>query len=235
MDECRLIAAAYDGTPQSIDRLMAQWGPQKIGLERRHVTRAAARGGYQPTTRRRPWSREDNAWLLQSWSSLSDEEIAATLQRPLGAIQQQYRRLRSAPINQAEQMFSLGALRELTGVDPRDWRDFIQRGWLAAQQRPQGQQARGRTYVSAEAVLALLQAHPEVLDYQQASHEARQALCLAQLPAPPRLKHVICRSKPCRQQGGTAFWAPVYAAPHCPRCGRLTSRLSTLAQYRDEA
>lgn len=235
MDECRRIAADYDGTPQSIDMLMARWGAHKPGLKRRHITRAAVRGGYRPATRRRSWSGEDNAWLLQHWSSLSDEALAAWLQRPLGAIQQQYRRLRSAAGGPAEPMFSLGALRRLTGVDPRDWRDFIDRGWLEARQRRQGRTARHRTSVSAAAVRALLQAHPEVLDYQQASNEARQALGLAQLPAPPRLKRVTCRSKPCRQRGGTAFWAPVYAAPHCPRCGRLTSRLSAPAQYRDGA
>jgi hypothetical protein len=234
MDECRRIAADYDGTPQSIDALMARWGAHKPGLKRRHITRAAVRGGYQPATRRRPWSAEDNAWLLQHWSKLSDEAMAEQLRRPLGAIQQQYRRLRSAAGDSAEPMFSLGALRRLTGVDPRDWRSFIDRGWLEAQQRQQGRTARHRTSVSAAAVRVLLQAHPEVLAYQQACDEAHQALGLAQLPAPPRLKRVTCRSKVCRQHGGTAFWVPVYAAPHCPRCGRLTSRLSTLAQYRDD-
>jgi hypothetical protein len=234
MDECRQIAAAYDGTPQSIDRLMAEWGPRKAALKRRHITRAAARGGYKPTTTRRPWSPDDNKWLLQHWSKLSDEELVATLQRPAGAIQQQYRRLRDGAPPLANPRFSLGALRTLTGVDPRDWRDFIRRGWLQAQQRQPDAQTRHPTYVTDDAVRALLQVHPEIYDYGRASDDARQALALGQLPTPPRFKLVTCRSRTCSRHAGTTFWAGIYEAPNCPRCGRLTSRLSETAQYRSE-
>ncbi|MDZ5454991.1 hypothetical protein [Azohydromonas lata] len=235
IDECRRIARAYDGSPQSIDRLLTQWSAQKPGLKRRHITRAAQRGGYRPDIARRRWTESENAWLLQHWSSLSDTELAAALGRPAGAIQQHYRRLRSTVASPAERTFSLGALRRLTGVDPREWRDFIRRGWLESGGGPRDRKAGRAVQVSAEAVLALLQAHPEVLNYERATDEARLALNLARLPAPPRFKRVTCRSRPCRQQGGTAFWAPIYAAPRCPRCGRLTSRLSTLAQYRVQA
>jgi hypothetical protein len=234
MDDCRQIAAAYDGTPQSIDRLMAEWGPRKAALKRRHITRAAARGGYKPTTTRRPWSPDDDKWLLQHWSKLSDEELVATLQRPAGAIQQHYRRLRNGAQPLASPRFSLGALRTLTGVDPRDWRDFIRRGWLEAQQRQPDAQTRHPTYVTGEAVRALLHAHPEIYDYACASDDARQALALGQLPTPPRFKLVTCRSRTCSRHAGTTFWAGIYEAPNCPRCGRLTSRLSETAQYRNE-
>jgi hypothetical protein len=234
IDECRLVAAEYDGTPQSIDRLMAQWGPHKTGLNRRQITRAAVRGGYKTTSTRRPWSIEDNKWLLQNWSTLSDHELAAKLKRSSGAIQQQYRRLRVDADDRAKPRFSLGALHKLTGIDPRDWRVFIALGWLDAEQRQLCEGIRHPTYVTAETVRALLGAHPEAYDYEHAGDEARQALALCQLPPPPRYKLVTCRSRPCSRQGGTSFWAVIYETPNCPRCGRLTSRLSQGAQYRSD-
>lgn len=233
MDECRQVAAAYDGTAQAIDRLMAQWSLIKPGLKRRHITRAAARGGYKPMTIRRPWSLDDEGWLLQNHSKLSDQELAAKLQRPVGAIHQHYRRLRDRAQAPQESKFSLGALRKLTGVDPRDWRDFIRRGWLEAEQRQQDAQTRHPTYVTAKAVRKLLRVHPEVYDYEHASEEARAAFALDQLSEPPGFKQVACRSRSCSRHGGTRFWAAIYEAPNCPQCGRLTSRLSETAQYRN--
>ncbi|WP_157269119.1 hypothetical protein [Azohydromonas aeria] len=233
-DECQQIARAYDGSPQRIDTLLAQWLERKPGLKRRHITRAAQRGGYRPAIPRRRWTQSENAWLLEHWRSLSDAELSVALGRPAGAIRQHYSRLRMPLTDADERWFTLGALRRLTGVDPRDWRDFIRRGWLQAQERPRDRRGGRATQVSAEAVRALLRAHPEVLDCEQAPEEARLALGLERLPAPPHLKRVTCRSRPCRREGGTAFWAPLHAAPRCPRCGRLTSRLSTLAQYRAE-
>jgi len=41
------------------------------------------------------------------------------------------------------------------------------------------------------------------------------------------------KQRSCEQEGGTAFWAPIYALPPCPRCGCQVSRYSEEGLFTD--
>ena len=67
LDECRQIAAAFDGTTSCIDALLATWSTIKPGLKRHHITNAARRGGYQTTKDRKAWTPEEDKFLEDHW------------------------------------------------------------------------------------------------------------------------------------------------------------------------
>jgi hypothetical protein len=71
---------------------------------------------------------------------------------------------------------------------------YIARGWLPARRRPRRRGARPITYVSIDALHALLRQHPDIYDYLGSPERTRAVLQLDALPAPPRWKRVVCRS-----------------------------------------
>ena len=90
---------------------------------------------------------------------------------------------------------TIRALEQATGLDHRQWQHFIEQGWLSARKRARRQGAAPITYVTVDAVKALLKRHPEVLDYRSAKRDARVLLELDSLPDPPKYKRVVCCSE----------------------------------------
>ena len=81
---------------------------------------------------------------------------------------------------------------EATRLDHRQWHEFVDRGWLRVRRRERREGAAPITYVSIDAILAMLRAHPEIFDYRNASSRTRNLLELDSLPAPPKYKRLTC-------------------------------------------
>ena len=89
---------------------------------------------------------------------------------------------------------ALDDLAQLTGIDVRQWREFIARGWLQTCSRKCQSGATQVTCVTVHRVRSLIKRRPEVLDYRSARREARIRLELDSLPDPPVYKRLMCMS-----------------------------------------
>ncbi len=263
MDECRQIAAAFDGTTACIDALLATWSAIKPGLKRHHIANAAKRGGYQTTKDRKAWTPEEDKFLEEHWHQMSGDAIAAALGRSFTSVNLRRKRIGISRYDGEE--LTIRDVEALTRIDHRQWQEFIARGWLKARQRDRRKGAAPITYVSLNALRAFFTDHPEVYDYRAAPKDAIAALELGRLPDPPLWKRVVCRSASwrdqvkatpvgravthgaaamamrrhsfrqpsCEEEGGTSFWAALYATPCCPRCGCQVSRYSEEGLFTD--
>lgn len=77
-EDCRRIAADYDGTTQSVNGLLAQWSRSHPGLKRHMIIRAAKRGEYRPKRTRKDWCDEEDSYLAENWHRLSAEARTVT-------------------------------------------------------------------------------------------------------------------------------------------------------------
>ena len=235
--QCRQIAAEFDGTTATIDRLLSVWREVVPGLQRHNIASAARRGGYVSHKPRKPWTAAEDQFLRDHWHRLSGDEIAQQMGRTFTAVNLRRKRLGIARYDGEE--LTVRDLEALTRLDHRQWHDMIEKGWLQVRQRRRRQGAAPITYVSVPALHDLLQAHPEVLDYRNAPKRIRARLQLDSLPDPPKWKRVTCssdawqsseratRHPSCAGVGGTLFWSPLYSLPRCPRCGCQVSRYSS--------
>jgi superfamily II DNA or RNA helicase len=262
-EECKAIAAEYDGTTAALDRLLVAYRRRHPGLERHNVVQAARRGGYATRRTRKGWSPVDDQFLREQWHKMSGDEVAAALGRSFNSVNLRRKRLGIGRYDGDE--LTIRDLEEATGLDHRQWHEFIWRGWLQARQCQRRAGAPPITYVAVPAVAKLLRSHPEVYEYRAAPKYTRVLLELDRLPDPPKFKRVTCLSrswqdqvKPtptgrkvnhgaaaltplahrfslpsCADLGGTGFWAALYEAPQCPRCGCQVSRYSPDAIYSD--
>ena len=57
LEQCKQIAAAFDGTTDQIDELLATWSMLRPGLGRHNIVQAAKRGGYETSKQRKSWTR----------------------------------------------------------------------------------------------------------------------------------------------------------------------------------
>jgi len=230
--ECREIAAEFDGTTPTVDALLVRWQLRYPGLRRHNVIQAARRGGYTPAASRRRWTASEDDFLRTHWQRLCSDEIAATLGRSVHSVGLRRRRLQFGRYE--GDAVTLSALEKLTGLGPRQWQEVIDKGWLEARRNACGPGAAPLVSLSVPRLLALLRRHPEVYAYRDAPADVRRALQLDTLPDPPGWKQVICRAPPaCAAAGGSAFWAPLYALPTCPRCGVPVSRYCERGRYAD--
>jgi hypothetical protein len=235
-EQCRQIAAEFDGTTETIDRLLAAWRDVVPGLQRHNIASAARRGGYVSNKPRKPWTAAEDQFLKDHWHMLSGDEIARQLGRTFTSVN--LRRKRLGIVRYDGDELTIRDLEALTRLDHRQWHEFIEQGWLRARQRARRRGATPITYVSVPALHDLLRAHPEVLDYRNAPKRTRARLELDSLPEPPTWKRVICssdawqwsqrqtRHRSCAAIGSTSFWSPLYSLPRCPRCGCQVSRYS---------
>jgi superfamily II DNA or RNA helicase len=263
IEQCRQIAVEFDGSTETIDRLLAHWRPLVPGLKRHNIATAARRGGYTTSKQRKAWSKEEDQFLRDNWHRLSGDEIAQRLGRSFTSVNLRHKRLGIGRYDGHE--LTIRDLEDLMRIDHRQWHDFIDRGWLKARKRLRRYGAPPITYVSIPALHAMLREHPEVFDYRGAPQRTRALLELDALPAPPAWKRVECRSgawetsvrmmpagrtvthgaaamverrqqfrlQSCAALGGTAFWSPLYDGPVCPRCGCQVSRYSPQALFTD--
>jgi hypothetical protein len=249
--ECKEIASAFDGSSASIDALWEQWKRLKPGLKRHNVGQAARRGGYQTAKPARRWITSDDRFLRDNWHLMPPESLAEVLGRSLHAVLA--RRQKLGIRRSATDEFTPRGLQKLTGINSQRWHSFIEAGLLASRNRPRRKAARPITFITVASLHGLLKAHPEIYDYRSAPENVRALLQLDNLPDPPARKWVRCmaerprimkskvwhkaseqsttryvHAKPsCRDLGGTAFWAPIYARPQCPRCGCQVSSFAT--------
>lgn len=263
-EECRSIAARYDGRTDTIDALMREYAGR--GVKRFHVINAARRGGYRTSRVRMDWTPEEDEWLRENWHRHSPDEVAAHLGRSLTSVTLRKKRLGVTRYDGPD--YTIHDLESMLRLDHRQWHDLIERGWLRAWQRKRRGSVSPITRVSVDNLLACLRDHPEVVDYRHASKYAIGVLEFARLPDPPAYKQVSCDSrsfsdclKPtphgmaahaedvrlvekahryslpsCADIGGYRFFASVYeASPRCPRCGCIASRYAADGVYSDTA
>ena len=247
--DCKSIAARYDGTTETLDALLHEYRLRFPLLERHQLQRAAKRGGYVSARARKAWTARDDDYIRLNWHSTSGDAIAAALGRSFESVNLRRKRIGVGRYDGSE--LTIRDVEEATRIDHRQWHDFVERGWLRVRRRERRAGAAPITYVTIDAVLAMLRAHPEVFDYCAAPPRTRNLLELDSLPTPPKYKRVTCQStgwtdqvKPtpiphhvgmasCGDQGGTHFWAPLYATPACPRCGCKVSRYSPEGLFTD--
>jgi superfamily II DNA or RNA helicase len=190
--ECAEIAREYDGSSRSVDALFSKWSALKPGLKRHAIGPAAGRGGYKATTARKGWTSDEDDFLRDHWHRMSGDEVAAALGRSFNSVNLRRKRVKIGRYDGED--LTIRDLEALTRLDHRQWHEFIARGWLKARERTRRHEAAPITYVSLDALRALLERHPEVYDYQRAQQDTRALLELDRLPAPPAWKRVVCRS-----------------------------------------
>lgn len=249
------VAGAKAANPSCCGRRLADYSIGRRQRGCRTLRAAEPPGRYGPTPSDRPWTSAEDDFLRNEWHLIPVEEIARRLGRDVTVVNARRRRLGIRRYDGEE--LTLRALRRLTGIEERQWREVIDRGWLPARVRLRRAGAQPVACVTVDDVRSLLKRHPEVLDYRQANRVARFRLELDSLPVPPRYKRLRCTSAisigldppapkgvvaavevqelqtpdrdwmpSCAEIGGTAFWAPVYASPACPRCGAAVSAFS---------
>ncbi|TXG79094.1 MAG: hypothetical protein E6R14_11715 [Thermomicrobiales bacterium] len=261
-DECRAIAAQYDGTSATIDALLLEHAER--GAKRFHVINAARRGGYRTARVRKDWSPAEDAWLQDNWHKCSPEEVARHLGRTVTSVVIRKKRIGVARYDGPD--YTIRELEALLKIDHRQWHEFIDRGWLRVWQRKRQGKVSPITRVSVESLLAFLRDHPEIVDFRHAGQYAIGVFELASLPDPPAYKQVCCESRrfsdglrltphgmaahaddvrlvernhrfsmpSCADLGGYRFLAPLYdASPRCPRCGCIASRYAVDGVYSD--
>lgn len=263
IEQCRSIAAEFDGRSETIDRLLTEWHRIVPGLKRHNLIAAARRGGYVAKTTRQRWTVQEDQFIRANWHLLSADEVAAQLGRTFDSVKLRSKRLGVRRYEGDE--LTVRDLEDLTGINHRQWHKFIDQGWLVARRRERRHGAAPVTYVSLGGLHRLLIDHPEIYDHRAAPGSTRALLELGRLPPAPKWKRVVCQSdawetrpllpseggaaepagqrldanerggrlQSCAGQGGTAFWAPLYAAPTCPRCGCQVSRYAPDGVFTD--
>jgi len=245
------IAAAYDGSSNTIDDLV-----KRYRVPRHAIARAAKIGGYRTRRKRKEWTPADDAYLRAHWGRVPTDEIAARLECTVCSASLRKKRLGISTRDFND--WTITDLERLTRIDHRAWNLFVERKWLQVWFQPRTG-ASPVTRISIDSLHSFLRAHPDVFDYGRASAYVRGVLELNNLPPPPRFKRLLCRSKVwtdgerdtpigpkvhhgnvqlqslrhqfsmdnCDTAGGTSFWSPIYEmSPSCPRCGCKVSRFS---------
>jgi hypothetical protein len=93
VEQCRQIAGQFDGTTETIDRLLTQWREEVPGLQRHNLAAAARRGGYTPIQRRKAWTESEDQFLRDNWHRLTGAKIAVCLGRTLASVTLRHKRL----------------------------------------------------------------------------------------------------------------------------------------------
>lgn len=250
------IAGRYDGTTETINAIIAQYG-----IPRHTIFKIAKRFGYQSTRERISWTAEQDDYLKTHYGRVPIEDLCAQLGCTPAAIANRKKRLGISTRDFAD--LAVIDLERLTGVDHRAWARFIEDGWVKVWEQPRRNAVPVRR-VRLKDLKKFFTEHPEVFDYLHTSVEVADKLELADLPEPPKYKLVTCRSNSfgdrvferantgpygradhgilvqqystdlasCDKTGGVDFWVPLYARDiSCPRCGCKVSRFSEKACF----
>ena len=186
------VVGAKAADPRCGGRRLADYSidrRQRRGCRLR-VAEPPTRYGSSPSDR--PWTSAEDDFLRSEWHLLPVGEIARRLDRDVVAVNLRRRQLGIRRYDGDE--LTLRALQRLTGLEERQWREIVDRGWLRARMRVRRAGAQPVACVTVDDARSLLKRHPEVLDYRQANRVARFRLELDSLPVPPRYKRVRCTS-----------------------------------------
>jgi hypothetical protein len=263
IDECRQIAGEFDGTTERIDALLKKWSAIKPGVKRHTIIRAAKRGGYQTTKDRKDWTPEEDRFLRDNWHRMSADDIGAALGRSFNSVNLRRKRIgigrytgEDLTIRDLEELTRIDH-RQWHDFIARGWLRVHQRGRRrdAAPITYVGPNAiRGlltdhpETYDYRHApkstVVALeLNSVPDPPKWKRVvcrSSSWREQIkptptgrTVTHGTAPMEMRLHTFRHRSCEEEGGTSFWAPLYATPSCPRCGCQVSRYSDDGLFTD--
>lgn len=262
--ECEAIAARYDGQTATLDALLAQYREHYPELKRHNITSAARRGGYQPARAAKRWTEAENDYLRCNWHLRSGDEIAAHLNRSFNSVNLQRKRLgigrydgEDLTIRDLESTTGLDH-RQWHHFIEAGWLHARQRGRrngaapmtyvtidaVLSLLRRHPEIIDYRTAPAATRALLELHKLPDPPKYKRvACHSDAWKDQMRATPTGRRVTHGAAelRDVPhhysmlsCAEVGGTAFWAPTYSMPQCPRCGCTVSRYAPDAVYTDE-
>lgn len=210
---------------------------------------------YGPTPSDRPWTRAEDDFLRNEWHLLPFEEIARRLERDVAVVNARRRRLGirrydgdELTLRALQRLTGLEELRWWEVID-RGWLPARARARRAGAQRVvcvTVDDVRSLLKRHPE-VLDYRQASRVArfrleLDSLPVPPRYKRLRCTSAISIgldPPAPKGVVAATEgqalqtpdrdwmpSCAEIGGTAFWAPVYASPACPRCGAAVSAFS---------
>lgn len=217
---------------------------------------------YAVRRTRRPWTKEEDEFLRNQWHLLPAEEIAQRLGRDVAAVRQRRRRLGLLRYDGDElTLRALRRLTGLSEAQWRDaisrgWlqlrmrprrvgaapvgcvtvdgvRSLLKRHPEVIDYRAASRVARFRLELDS------LPPPPRYKRVRCTCAVARRSRALETRSGASdterRIAHAVDReSTPsCAEVGGTAFWAGIYSAPVCPRCGSTVSFLSPDGEFAD--
>jgi hypothetical protein len=254
-DECKEIAAAFDGSTSCIDALWEKWKPLKPGLKRHNIGQAARRGGYEARKPIRRWLPHDDKVLSENRHTMPAADLAKLLDRSLSSLTARHRKLRLGRALSDE--FTPRGLEALTAVSSQRWQRLIADGLLLGRHRPSREQAKPAakstkrkpaakstkrkpvTFISVANLHALLLAHPEVYNYRAAPPDVRLKLGLDALPDPPEWTQVRCtarrswsRKSRIEGKGARTTDEPSQRKPSCREIGGTTFMARTYSYPR---
>lgn len=253
------IAARYDGTSETIDALV-----KEFGVRRHNITNAARIGGYKSKRVRIKWTEEKDQYLRDNWGKIQPTQIYAHLECNASAVFNRLKRIGHSTRDNED--LTIYDIEHLTKLDHRIWKRFIDDGWLRSYPEFGRNGEIWSRRVKVEWIGAFMRAHPEAINYRNLDTYTTTALELAKLPDPPKYMLLTCRSdswkdgvrptpigqkihhgeveladkehnyslESCAAIGGTDVWAPLYQnSTSCPRCGCMVSRFSEKAVFSD--
>ena len=261
--DCQKIARSYDGTTACIDRLLAEWSARLPGIKRHTIMRAAVRGGYQSSRDRRNWTESEDRYLRNNWHLRSGDEIAQVLNRSFTTVNLRRKRLGIGryegdefTVRDLEELTAIdhrqwhdfigrGWLRARSrgrrrGAAPITYVSIPALASLLAT-HPEILDVRkvpGRSRVALE-----LDKLPKPPHYKRVICRSTSWGCrvrpmprgrrVTHGPAELEMRRQSFENRSCAEEGGTAFWAPIFDLPVCPRCGCQVSRFSEDALFTD--
>ena len=263
MDECRQIAGEFDGTTERIDALLKKWSAIKPGVKRHTIIRAAKRGGYQTTKDRKDWTPEEDRFLRENWHRMSADEIAAALGRGFNSVNLRRKRIgigrydgEDLTIRDLEELTRIDH-RQWHDFVARGWLRARQRGRrkgavpityvslnaLRSLLTDHPEIYDYRRAPKATIVALELDRLPDPPAWKRVlcrSSSWREQIkptptgrTVTHGVAPMEMRLHTFRHRSCEEEGGTSFWAPLYASPSCPRCGCQVSRYSDEGLFTD--
>lgn len=263
IDECRQIAGEFDGTTERVDALLKKWSAIKPGVKRHTIIRAAKRGGYQTTKERKAWTPEEDRFLRENWHHMSADEIAAALGRRFNSVNLRRKRIgvgryegEDLTIRDLEELTRIDH-RQWHDFVTRGWLRTRQRGRrkgaapityvslnaLRSLLTDHPEIYDYRRAPKATIVALELDRLPDPPAWKRVvcrSSSWREQIkptptgrAITHGAATMEMRLHSFRHRSCEEEGGTSFWASLYASPSCPRCGCQVSRYSEDGLFTD--
>lgn len=263
--DCSEIARQYDGTTQGIDALVRVWQKKRCGVTRRNIAAAALRGGYVSTRERRPWTDQEDEFLSTNWHLMSADQVAAALGRSFNSVNLRRKRIGvgrydgdDLTIRDVQELTKLDHRQWQEFID-RGWLKARRRDrrndaapityvslpslHRLLEQHPEVYDYRGAPR-DVRAILELDRLPPPPAWKRVVCRSAAWTDTVKSTPVGRQVTHGAAdlvqrvhrfKLRSCAEEGGVEFWAPVYAAPVCPRCGCQVSRYSDAGLFTDLA
>lgn len=184
-DQEERLRREYDGAPATITRLQ-----NEFRVPRWRIRNTARKLGL--VKRRRPhWKPEEEAFFMDHYGEMSLEQMSRKLGRTPTALKLHAKR-RGVNRTYNAGHFSVNLLAKILEIDAHK---VIRQWFPLGLKRHRCPMDRVVYHIKVEEFLAFLRAWPEAYDYRNAPEEARLALELDSLPAPPMEKLVVCRGR----------------------------------------